>query len=119
MTPTEVQKSDLPFAVIAILSTADFNRVYDWLHRLGLDSQAEAIRQVDKGQMIAKLATTGMDSRFDGNELKTLLVTYMIMVKRHGGSIEDALEMLCRLMGERDAKEVIDRICKGAKDATP
>lgn len=103
------------FHMAAELCNIEFDRLYHLLMSIGLTEHAPMVRALDKGQLIARLVTRGIDSGdfSDGEMFVMLLVA--LMQARHSMSPREVVAVLNEARGLNAAREVMRRMREGAR----
>jgi hypothetical protein len=106
------------FAVASVLCTMDLRRLRHLLQAFDMGDVAQEVMGIDKGALIARLVTHGLDkdeAGYSPAEFTVIGFACVTGMREQGVSVGELRAMLQLLRGEAMASEILRRMRQGAK----
>ena len=105
------------FRVAGAVCDTDFDRLYHLIALAGLKEEAELVRSVDKGQLVARIVTRGLepvDSMSPG-EVMVIALVCLGQLRSTGMSAAEIMSTMMEVRGKQAAADLLQRVREGAK----
>lgn len=110
---TAVDRND--YRMAAALCNIEFERLYHLLGMLGMKEEAAQVQAVDKGQLIARIATLGCGADFTAGEVLVLVLVCLAETGASHAIFEQIRRQLREAQGQQATQDILQRMREGAK----
>jgi hypothetical protein len=104
------------FRVAGAVCDTDFDRLYHLIALADLKEEAELVRGVDKGQLVARIVTRGLHPEsMSPGEVMVIALVCLGQLRSTGMSAAEIMSTMMEVRGKQAAADLLQRVREGAK----